>query len=438
MKTELVDVSPTRKEIKIEIDPVQVRTAYDRISERYAKGASVPGFRRGHAPRSVVRTRFKSEIRSEVLRELLPDAVNNAIGEHLLAPIGEPDVQLDNTDALEHLGDRAITVKVGLEVFPEVKLQNYKGLEAARRTRTVTDADIDRMIEGLREASASLEPVEDRGAELGDTVTINVVGQFVGEPGAEEIKADDVEVLLGGEGVQQEFTDNLQGTTPDDKKAFLVSYPDDFSSKDLAGKKVEYEASVTAVRRKELPEVDDEWAKSLGDEFDSVEILRKKVREDLEKRAVHESDQRLRAELMRKLLEAHQFEVPQSLVEHQTSQRLQSVVRDMIDRGIDPRSRDVNWEGAREELKVQAEEDVRASMLLEQIAEEEKIEVSDEEVEAEIESIATASRQSKEQVRAALTKDGGERSIAHRLRNRKALDLLIANASVTEEEWKEG
>jgi trigger factor len=438
MKTELVDVSPTRKEIKIEIEPAQVRTAYDRISERYAKGATVPGFRRGHAPRSVVRTRYKSEIRSEVLRELLPDAVNSAIGEHSLAPIGEPDVQLDNTDALENLGDQAITVKVGLEVFPEVKLQNYKGLEAVLRTRPVTDADVDNMIDGLREASASLEPVEDRGAELGDTVTINVAGKFVDEPEAEEIKADDVEVVLGGEGVQQEFTDNLGGTTPDAKKMFLVSYPEDFSSKGLAGKKVEYEAVVTAVRRKELPQVDDEWAKSLGDEFDSVETLRKKVLEDLEKRAVHEADQRLRAEVMRKLLEAHQFEVPQTLVEHQASQRLQSVVRDMIGRGIDPRSRDVNWEGAREELKVQAEEDVRASMLLEQIAEEEKIEVSDEEVEAEIESIATASRQSKEQVRAALTKDGGERSIAHRLRNRKALDLLIANARVTEEEWKEG
>jgi trigger factor len=140
---------------------------------------------------------------------------------------------------------------------------------------------------------------------------------------------------------------------------------------------------------------------------------------------------------MRKLLEAHKFEVPQSLVEHQTSQRLESVVRDMIGRGIDPRSRDVNWEGAREELKAQAEEDVRASMLLEEIADEEKIEVSNEEVETEIDAIATASRQPKEQVRAALTKDGGERSIAHRLRNRKALDLLIANASVTEEEWSE-
>ena len=437
MKTELVDVSPTRKEIKIEIEPAQIRTAYDRISERYAKGASVPGFRRGHAPRSVVRTRFKSEIRSDVLRELLPDAVNTAIGEHSLATIGEPDVHLDNTEALENFGEEPITVMVGVEVFPEVKLEQYKGLDAVRRTRPVTDEDVHKMIEGLRDASASLQPVEDRGAEAGDTVTINVQGKFVDAPDEEDIKADDIEVVLGGEGVQQEFTDNLQNTKPDDTKSFLVTYPEDFTSQGLAGKKVEYQASVTAVRRKELPEVDDEWAKSLGDDFDSVETLRSKIREDLERRSAAESDHRLRAEVMRKLLEAHKFEVPQSLVEHQTSQRLESVVRDMIGRGIDPRSRDVNWEGAREELKVQAEEDVRASMLLEQIAEEEKIEVSNEEVETEIEAIATASRQPKEQVRAALTKDGGERSIAHRLRNRKALDLLIANSSVTEEEWSD-
>jgi trigger factor len=155
MKTELVDLSPTRKEIKIEIEPAQIRTAYDRISERYAKGASVPGFRRGHAPRSVVRTRFKSEIRSDVLRELLPDAVNTAIGEHSLATIGEPDVHLDNTEALENLGEEPITVKVGVEVFPEVKLEKYKGLDAVRRTRPVRDEDVDKMIEGLRDASAS-------------------------------------------------------------------------------------------------------------------------------------------------------------------------------------------------------------------------------------------------------------------------------------------
>ena len=437
MKTELLDLSPTRKEIKIEIEPAQIRTAYDRISDRYVKAANVPGFRRGHAPKSVIKTRYKSEIRSDVLRELLPEAVHNAIGEHSLAPIGEPDVHLDNTEALENLGDEPITVKVGIEVFPEVKLDKYKGLDAVRRTRPVTDEDVQKMLDGLREASASLQPVEDRGAELADTVTINVQGKFVDEPEAEDIKADDVEVVLGGDGVQQEFTDNLLGTKADDTKSFEVAYPEDFTSKGLAGKKVNYEAQVTAVRRKELPEVDDEWAKSLGPEFDSLETLRTRIREDLQARSTSESEHRLRSEVMKTLLEAHKFEVPQTLVDQQANHRLESVVRDMIGRGIDPRDREVNWEGAREELKVQAEEDVRASMLLEQIAEDEKIEVSNEEIEAEIEAIATASRQPKEQVRAALTKDGGERSIAHRLRNRKALDLLIANANVTEEEWSD-
>ena len=191
------------------------------------------------------------------------------------------------------------------------------------------------------------------------------------------------------------------------------------------------------MRVKELPELDDEWARSLGDEFDSVETLRAKIREDMERRAVAEADTRLRSELMRKLLETHQFEVPESMVEHQTQYRLESVVRDMIGRGIDPRSQELNWEGAREELKAQAEEDVRGSMLLERIAEEEQINVSDEEIEAEIDAIAKASRQSKEQVRGVLTKDGGERSIANRLRNRKALDVLRENARVTDEEWTE-
>src|SRR6201988_776558 len=164
MKTELTDVSPTRKEIKIEIDTAQIRSAYDRISDQYAKGARVPGFRRGHPPRSVVRNRFKSEIRSEVLRELLPEAVNNAIGEHSLSTIGEPDVHLDNAESLEKFGEEPSPVKVGVEVFPEVKLATYKGLEAVRKTRPVTDEDVQKMIDGLRDASATMEPVEDRGA----------------------------------------------------------------------------------------------------------------------------------------------------------------------------------------------------------------------------------------------------------------------------------
>ena len=437
MKTELTDVSPTRKEIRIEIEPSVIRSTYDRISDEYTKAAKVPGFRPGHAPRSVIRTRYKNEIRTEVLRELLPEAVNNAIGEHSLAAIGEPNVELDNTEALDKLGETPITVKVGVEVMPEIKLDKYKGLKAQRSVRPVTEEDVEKTIENLRNASASLEPVEDRGAELGDTVTINARGNFVENPEEEEIKVDNVEVVVGGPGVQQEFTDNLLGAKPDDTKSFTVDYPQDFSSPGLAGKKVQYEVDVTGVSRKVLPEADDEWAKSLGGEFDSVATLRSKIRQDLELHSKADSDRKLQADLVRQLVTAHEFEAPQSFVEQQLNSRLQTVVREMIGRGFDPRNPEMNWDGAREELRAQAEEDVRATMLLEQIADAENITVSNDEVEAEIEAIATASRQSIEQVKGALTKSGGERSIAHRLRNRKALDLLIENANITEAEWTE-
>lgn len=437
MKTELTDVSSTRKEINIEIEAAQVRGAFDRISQQYSKAASVPGFRPGHAPTSVVRTRYKSEIRAEVLRDLLPEAVHNAILEHSLTALGEPEVEFDNTQEVSPSSEEPLKLKVTVEVLPEVTLNTYKGLEATRRKRPVSDEDVNKMIEGLREASASLQPVEDRASQLGDTVTINARGNYVDQPEEEEVKVDDVEVVLGGPGVMAEFTENLTGVNPDDTRSFSVTYPDDYNTPDLAGKKIEYVAEVTSVRRKELPEVDDEWAQSLGDDFDSVATLKAKVREDLEARTTADSERRLRDEVLRKLLDGHKFEVPQSLVDQQTNHRMGALANQMINSGIDPRSQEVDWEGAREELKVQAEEDVRVSMLLEKIAEMENITVSNEEIESEIEAIATATRRSKEQVRAALTKEGGDRSIAHRVRNRRALDLLIDNARITDAEWTE-
>jgi trigger factor len=437
LKTEIVDLSQTRKEVKIEIDADAVRAAYDSISARYAKFAKVPGFRPGHAPVSVVRTRFKDEIRSEVLRELVPAAIEKAVTENSLDIIGEPDVHLDNTEGLDKLGAQPISLHVHVEVWPQVELGEYKGLEAGRRVRPVTDEDVERVLEGLREQSAALQPVEDRPSQTGDIVTVDFNGKFVNEPEAEEINVEDVDVELGSANVQQEFTDNLTGVRPDDEKSFTVNYPEDFTSKGLAGKEVLYTAKVTAVRIKVLPEMDDEWARSLGEEYETFDALRQKVRENLEARAKDESDNQLRVALMRKLVDAHPFEVPESFVEQQTNQNLERVVRDMIQRGVDPRSAELNWEGVRETLKEQSARDVRGSLLLDRIAESEKIEVTNEEVAAEIEEYAQATRQTPEQVRAALTKQGGERSIAERLRNRKALDLILDNARVADEEWQE-
>lgn len=441
MKTEVVDVSPTRKEIKIEIAPEEVRAEYDRVSQRYAQMARVPGFRPGKAPVSVVRQRFKNEIRGEVLQAIVPQALTDAITKNNLNIVGEPDVHLDNDAGLDKLGEQPLSVHANVEVFPEVALGEYKGLEVARRTRPVTDEDVNRLVENLREQSATLEPVEDRGAQEGDTVTIDIRGHFV-EPQEkheeEEIKADEVDIVIGGEGVLKEFNENLTGARVDDVREFRVSYPEDFNAKGLAGKTVDYKATVTAVRRKETPELNDEWVESLGEEeVKTVEQLRQRLRDNLEARAKDESEGRLRDDLMSKLIGAHQFEVPSSLIEHQTRHHVERAIRDMLARGIDPRKQEMDWEGMSRVLRDQAETDLRGSLLLERIAESENIDVSDEEINKEIEAYAEMTRQTPDQVRAALTKQGGERSIADRLRQRKAIDFLVANARVSDEEWRE-
>jgi trigger factor len=438
MKTELIDHSATRKELKIEIDPAEVRAEYDRVSQQLAGTVNVPGFRKGHAPVSVIKTRFKNEIRGEVVQNLVPRAINEAINEQQLNVIGEPEIHLEPGAGLEKMGDAPLEVHAHVEVMPDVTLGDYKGIEVSRRVRPVTDETVEEMIAELREQSASLQPVEDRGTEEGDTVTVNFTGKYIEPPSEEDIKADEVDVVIGGEGVLQEFTDQLTGTRADDVKTFRVKYPEDFSSKGLAGKEIEYTATVTAVRRKELPELDDEWAKSFGEEgIETLDSLRAKLREQLEERARFESDHRLRDAVMTKLTGAHEFELPDTLVEYQSRRLLESTVRDMAQRGIDPRQSGVNWEGMQGMFRARAEDDLRGSMLLERVADAENIEPSDEEINQEIESIAAASRQTPEQVRAALTKQGGERSIADRLRHRKALDLLVENAKISDEEWRE-
>jgi len=437
MKTELKEISATRKQIDVVIDADAVRAVYDRISDNYAKAATVPGFRPGHAPRAVVRSRFKDQIRTEVLRELLPNAVQSAITEHNIEALGEPELNLENSEGLDQLGQQPISFNVNVDVLPEIKLSNYKGLEATRQTRAVKDEDVETVIQQLRENSASLQPVEDRGAQVGDTVTANFHGKFVNDPEAEPINVEDVDLVLGGQGVVQEMTDNLTGAKADDEKTFLVDYAPDFSAKGLAGKSVEYTVKVNAVRVKELPEIDDEWAQSLSDEIESLAELRKKVCADLETQASDEAEGKMRSGLLRQLVDAHEVELPERLVAHQTEHRFESVVRDMVNHGIDPRNPELNWDKARENLKEQAGFELRSSLLLEAVADAEKLEVSDQDIDDEINAIAHASKQTPEQVRAVLTKQGGESSIASRLRNRKALDFLVANAKVTDEEWKE-
>ncbi|MGI8467417.1 MAG: trigger factor [Pyrinomonadaceae bacterium] len=436
MKTELKEVSPTRRELKIEIPAEDVKNAYNKVSKKYAAAVQVPGFRKGFAPVDIVKLRYKDDIQNEVLREILPQKVQQAIEENNLSPLGEPHLHLENQENLKLNGSEPLVANVHVEVMPEIPAPDYKNVEAVRRVRPVNDENIEQIIDERRRQSATLVPVEDRKSAEGDTLIVDLEGAFLDKPEEEPIKADDLEITLGDGRIAKAFTENLTGLSEDDEKEFTVEYPADFASPALAGKTVNYKAKVKSVGKIEMPETDDEWAKSLEEDFESIADLRSKLRGDLELAAKAEADNRVRDELVTKLIEKHDFEVPNTLVEIQARNLLNNFAQDLSKKGVDTKGLDENFvRMAYEQMFGQAERDVRGAMLLEKVAELENVEVSGDEIAAELEQIAKYYGVTAEQVRAQLSQQGGENGIADRLRSRKAVEALVNQSKITDGEW---
>ncbi len=437
MKTEIKEVSPTQREIHIEIEPEAVKTVYNKVSQKYAKGATVPGFRKGFAPVDVIRLRYKEDIQNEVLRELLPEKVQAAIEEHGLQPLAEPNLHFDNFEKMKLNGSEALSLHIHVEVMPEIPTPDYKGLEAVRRVRPLPTGEMDRIIDQRRQSGATLMPVEDRKSEAGDTLVVDLEGTFDDEPQADPIKAEDLEITLGDEGIEQSFTENLAGLETDEEKEFTVSYPADFSSEMLAGKTVHYKAKVKSLGKVELPELDDEWAQSLDEGYESLADLKARLGKDLETVSGSDADAALRTELINKLIEKHEFEIPNTLIDAQARNLLNNFAQDMQQRGVDLNKVDKQFvQMAYDQMRPQAERDVRGALLLEKIAELENIEVSDEDVSKEIEMMAEYYNVPAEQVRASISaQQGGEANLANNLRTRKAVEAIVGSAKITDGEW---
>ena len=437
MKTELTEISPTRKEIKIEIEAETVREIYNKVSKKFANAVQVPGFRKGNAPVDVVRLRYKDEIRTETLQELFSNRVGDAIEEHELSPLAEPHLHLENAETLKLNGSEPVILTLQVEVMPEIPAPDYKNLEVTRRVRPLLEGELDAVIDERRQEFASLTPIEDRKSETGDTVIVDLEGTFADEPDGEPITADDLEIKLGDEMIEESFTENLLGVEEDEEKEFTVSYPEDFTSPMLAGKTVNYKAKVKSVGTVELPELNDEWAMSLDEEFESLEDLRSKLQEDLELVAKADADARVRNDLIAKLVEGNYFEVPNAMIDLQARNLLNSFAEDLTRRGVDLNKVEQDFvEMLYSQMRGQAEHDVRGAMLLEKVAELENVEVSDEEINEEIGRMAEYYRTTPEEIRASLAKQqGAEQNIANSLRTRKSIEALVANAKITDGEW---
>lgn len=436
MKTELKEVSPTQREIKIEIPAEDVKNVYNKVSQKYARQAQVPGFRKGYAPVDVVRVRYREEIKSEVFRELLPEKVQTAIEENNLSPLGEPHLHLDDAENVKVNGSEPINLHVHVEVMPEIPAPEYQTLEAVRRVRPVAEEELDRLIDERRTQSATLIPVEDRQSQDGDTLIVDVEGTFVDKPEEEPIKANDLEIKLGDANIEQSFTENLVGLSQDEEKEFTVEYPENFGSPGLAGQKVNYKARVKSVGTVELPEADDEWATGLEEGFESMADLRRKLRDDLQLAAKTEADNRLRDELVNKLVQNNELEIPNTLIDVQARNLLNNFAQDLQRQGADlSKLGDDFVKMAYTQMRGQAERDVRAAMLLDKIAELENVEVTGDEIAEEINKMAEYYRVTPEDVRNSLSQQGGESSVADRIRSRKAVEKLVEKAQVTDGEW---
>ena len=409
----------TKREIQIEIPADEVGRTTDSLIQKYQKVARLPGFRRGHVPASIIRQRFSEDIKSEVVETLVPRYFRQETEKQGLIPVSQPRV----SDLHIHEGE-PLRFKASFEVMPEIKVEGYKELRAEKPEITVTDEEVDQTLTSLREQHATYTPVEGRPLQDGDFAQVSLHGQPK-EGEGKPIHMDEILVEIGGKNTMQEFNDNLRGSSPGEEKTFEVAYPKDYSDQRLAGHTFTYTVKIHSIKQKSLPELSDEFAKELGAEFTGIEDVKKRIREGTEAEKKHRAEHEAKDKLLAELVKRNDFAVPESLVEHQIDVRLERGLRALAAQGMraeDMKKMDLNR--LRAGQHDQAVQEVKASLLLDKVADAEKIDVSDEEVDREIEALAQQSKQTPEAIRARLTRDGALDRIKSRIRNEKTLNFL--------------
>jgi trigger factor len=411
-----------RRELELEIPAEEVAQAAEKVAKEFARIARVPGFRPGKAPVSLIKRRFAEDIKGEVLQSLVPERVEKAVAEQKLTPVSQPKV-----DKLDYNEGQPLKFRAVFEVLPEFELKDYKNLEIEMPAMEITDEDVDKTIEEMRERAATFAPVEGRAAQDGDFVQLKLAGTPQG--GGDPVQAESVLCHIGAEETMEPFNENLRGASIGDKKNFDVEYPADYPDAKLAGKKFNYAVDVLGIKTKKLAELNDEFAKDVSDAA-TLDELKKKIREGLEHERDHRRKELQREKILAEIVKLHDFPVPESLVEHQMDVRLERVVRSLAAQGVDPRAVNVDWVTLRRRQEERAKDDVKAELIVDRIATAESIDVTEEELNRELEHAAEHSGESAEAIRARLTKQGTLDRMKAKLRSDKTLDWLAQNAKI--------
>lgn len=421
MKTELVDVSETRKNLVVEIPSTTVDAEIDRISRDYSKAARIPGFRPGKVPPKVVRQRFKDQILHDVAHELIGRAVREALNEKGVEPVDTPDIR----DVVVEEG-QPLKFTASFETVPPIELQAFSSLQLRRPQPTVEEGAADQTLETLRERAARYEVVEGRPVEEGDTVVVDLVRET---PGEEPDRHENVSIDLGASANPPGFDDQMLGLNIGDTKTFTIRYPEDYGIKELAGTAVAYTVTVNGLKRRIVPALDDEFARDLG-EFEDLAALRMRVEQDLTRDAELKAEREVRNDLLKQLAGWIGFDVPQALVDHELDRRIEEFARRLIQQGVDPRQADIDWTAFRQSQQEAARETVASALVLDEVARREGLTVSEEEIEAELTRFGERTGRTAAAVRARLEKEGGLGQLQAGLRREKAVDFLRSRATI--------
>ena len=407
------------REVRIEASVEDVDAAFGRVLREFKKYARIPGFRAGKVPEQVVKRRFAEQIRKDVVERLLPERFQAAIQSAGLVPVSQPQLTQLTLEEGKPLEGTAV-----FEVIPTISIDGYDQVTVPRPEITISEEDFQRELKQLQESRATIETVdEERALVDGDWAEISFSG-VTAEEGAEPISGENSLVEIGGEQTLPAFTEALRGARVGQEMEAEVVYPADYQEARLAGKTVRYKIDVKAIKKRTLPELNDAFAQELG-EYENMAALETRIREFLLSTRQRDTEQQVREALFARLAERFSFPVPETLVQQQVDARLDRGLRALASQGMSAEMmRKLDFNRLRTAQRDAALQEVRTALLLDRIAEAEQIEVSEEELERELQMAALQSREPLEALRKRLTDDGGLARIREQIKREKTASAL--------------
>ena len=413
--------------LTVEVDAAEVNNALDEAFKKVVKQVNVPGFRKGKMPRSLFEKRFGVEsLYQDALDIILPKAYSEAIDESGIEPVDRPEVDVEQMEKGQNLIFKAtVTVK------PEVKLGEYKGLEVEEQETNVTDEEVEAELKALQEKQAELVVVEEGELKEGDTAVIDFEG-FLGEEPFEGGKGDNYSLEVGSNTFIPGFEEQLIGEKAGAEKEVKVTFPEEYHAENLAGQEATFKVKIHDIKRKELPELDDEFAKDVNEEVETLDELKKTTKENLEKQKAEDADVQKKDTLIEKATENSEIDLPSAMVDAEVDRMLQEFEQRLQQQGMNLEMyyqfSGQDEKALREQMQEDGEKRVRTNLTLEAIADAENVEVSEEEVNEELSKMAAMYNMEEEQIRSMLTMQGGTDALKGDLRIRKAIDVLVDNS----------